>query len=289
VYLASTGRFGRPRPGSTPGSPAGIVRRVCEHLFVSRRGPRYTEEQARAAVARSRSYSEVLRLLGMRPAGGNFRTVRHYVEQVWRIPTDHLDPAAASAEGLRRREVTPLEAILVEGSTYHRGHLKRRLYASRLKVPVCEQCGQDESWNGKRMSLILDHVNGIADDNRLENLQIVCPNCAATLPTHCGRNLPCVQPRPCALCGTAFRPNRPAQRYCSRRCARSRPRPRGPRPELRRVPRPPAQTLLAEVDAHGYRAVGRRYGVSDNAIRKWLRDEGIPPPRRTWPNRRRYL
>ena len=240
-------------------------------------------------MARSRSYSEVLRLLGMRPAGGNFRTIRHYVEEVWRIPTDHLDPDAASAEGLRRREAIPLAAILVAGSTYHRGHLKRRLYAAGLKMPVCELCGQDEVWKGKRMSLILDHVNGVADDNRLENLQIVCPNCAATLPTHCGRNKPCVPPRPCALCRTDFRPKRPEQRYCSRRCARSKPRPRGPRPDLRKTARPSRAVLLAEVNHSGYAAVGRRYGVSDNAIRKWLRDEGIQPPRGTWPNRRRWL
>ena len=37
------------------------------------------------------------------------------------------------------------------------------------------------------MGLILDHINGVRDDNRLENLRIVCPNCAATLETHCGR------------------------------------------------------------------------------------------------------
>ena len=37
------------------------------------------------------------------------------------------------------------------------------------------------------MGLILDHINGVRDDNRLENLRIVCPNCAATLDTHCGR------------------------------------------------------------------------------------------------------
>jgi hypothetical protein len=37
------------------------------------------------------------------------------------------------------------------------------------------------------MGLILDHINGLRDDHRFENLQIVCPNCAATLDTHCGR------------------------------------------------------------------------------------------------------
>jgi hypothetical protein len=42
---------------------------------------------------------------------------------------------------------------------------------------------------GKKMSLILDHINGVYNDNRIENLRIVCPNCNATLPTHCGKNM----------------------------------------------------------------------------------------------------
>jgi ribosomal protein S27AE len=65
--------------------------------------------------------------------------------------------------------------------------LKERLFNEGLKDRQCEQCGQGELWRGRSMSLILDHINGIPDDNRIENLQIVCPNCAATLDTHCGR------------------------------------------------------------------------------------------------------
>ena len=251
---------------------------MCEHVFV--RGPRYTEQEARAAVAESRSYNEVLRRLGMRTAGGNHRTIRHYVEEVWQIPRDHFDPQAANIAARLRRAGTPLEEILVEGSSYQRGHLKERLYESGIKLPLCELCGQDEVWNGRRMSLILDHVNGVANDNRLQNLRIVCANCAATLPTHCGRNKPVAEPRQCALCGEFFRPKTAEQRYCSGTCASRGPSSRAPRPAARSVARPASETLLAEVARLGYKAVGRRYGVSDNAIRKWLRVEGIEPPRR---------
>ena len=48
-----------------------------------------------------------------------------------------------------------------------------------LKRPICELCGQGEMWRGRPMALILDHVNGVPTDNRLTNLRIVCPNCAA--------------------------------------------------------------------------------------------------------------
>jgi hypothetical protein len=62
-------------------------------LFVSSR-LRYSEAEAREAIAASKSYSEALRRLGMRAAGGNHRTLRKYVERIWRIPTDHFDPHA---------------------------------------------------------------------------------------------------------------------------------------------------------------------------------------------------
>ena len=119
------------------------------------------------------------------------------------------------------------------------------------------------------MALILDHVNGVADDNRLENLRIVCPNCAATLDTHCGRKNRCPSRTECLHCGAAFAP-RPRQRYCSRSAARW-DAAGIPRPGARRVERPPYEQLVAEVAATGWSAVGRKYGVSDNAVRKWVR------------------
>jgi hypothetical protein len=145
-----------------------------------------------------------------------------------------------------------------------------------------------------------NHANGVRDDNRLENLRIICPNCAATLDTHCGRkNREWLSPLECLRCGRSFEPRYREQRYCSRECGSRWDRRGVVRPGARKAERPPHQQLLREVNRLGYLAVGRKYGVSDNAIRKWLRQyereqllaEGGDPrtakiPTRTWPNRR---
>ena len=166
---------------------------------------RYDEAQVREAVASSASLSQALTKLGLRPAGGNHRTLKKLIEQ-YGIATAHLDPNW-SLRAQRRRTAIPLAEILTECSDYHRGHLKRRLYEAGLKERKCELCGLGENWRGGHMALILDHINGVANDNRLENLRIVCPNCAATLETHCGRkNKLDVQPRACLHCGGEFIP-----------------------------------------------------------------------------------
>jgi HNH endonuclease len=226
-------------------------------------GPGFTKEQLQAAVAASYSYSETLRRLKLRAAGGNHKTLQKYVA-LWDISTEHFDPHIGRGRFGRSRRV-PLEEILVEGSSYSRGHLKDRLYEAGLKQRRCELCGQGEAWRGRRMALILDHINGIANDHRLENLRILCPNCAATLETHCGRNPPIAE-RACLGCGRSFHPNSASQRYCSRSCGNS-----VPRPKRRKVARPPYEVLVAEVEQLGFTAVGRKYGVSDNAVRKWIK------------------
>lgn len=234
--------------------------------------PRYTEKDARKAIAES--YSEALRRLGMRAAGGNHALLKKYVNEVWKISTEHFNPGAAAAQNLHR-PAKPLEEVLVKESSYSRNKLKQRLFEGGLKKRACEMCGQDETWRGRRMALILDHINGTPDDNRIENLRIVCPNCAATLDTHCGRKNRMQDPiRTCKRCGGEFVAKYRRHRYCSRACGVRWDRSvlRGkPHLDQRRVERPPYEQLILEIETTSCLAVGRKYGVSDNAVRKWVR------------------
>jgi hypothetical protein len=227
--------------------------------------PRYSESAARDAIAGSTSWSQALRRLGLRAAGGNHAVLKHWAG-TWGIPTGHFTPYADVGAHLRREPI-PLERVLVEHSRYRRASLKHRLYAAGLKRRACELCGQGEIWRGHRMSLILDHINGVHDDNRLANLRIVCPNCAATLPTHCARNTP---RRTCPTCGSAFRGKRSRQTYCSLRCWHASPA-FDAVARRRKVPRPSYEQRRSDLRESSWVAVGAKYGVSDNAVRKWMR------------------
>ena len=202
--------------------------------------------------------------------GGAWKVLKTWIA-IWEIPIDHFDPNAARREASAAKVRRPLEDLLVRGSTIGSSHLKAKLYRAGLKRPLCELCGQGDEWRGRRMSLVLDHINGDRRDNRLENLRVVCPNCNATLDTHCGRNAG-LRDRRCVACGTQYTASAEQQRFCSLRCAARNNRTGKPRLDARRVKRrPPYEQLVAEIAELGWVGVGRRYGVSDNAIRKWVK------------------
>jgi hypothetical protein len=79
--------------------------------------------------------------------------------------------------------------VFVSESTYPRHRLKERIIKQSLIPYQCDCCGIGPEWQGKPMPLILDHINGINNDNRIKNLRFVCSNCDSQLPTYKSRNL----------------------------------------------------------------------------------------------------
>ena len=75
------------------------------------------------------------------------------------------------------------ENTFCENSTVDQKTLRKKYFQGNYSEYKCSICGQDPYWNGKPMTLILDHINGINNDDRLENLRWVCPNCNIQLPT----------------------------------------------------------------------------------------------------------
>lgn len=228
---------------------------------------KYSYDNLCLIVKESINFSDVVRKLNLPTGRGNRKTVKKYIE-LHNIDISHFKFYSSHNIG----EAIPINEILVENSTYtHTSNLKKKLYKLNLKSPICEICDQNDIWNGKQISLILDHINGNNRDNRIENLRIVCPNCEATLDTHCSKNLNNKQNNQTVSsiikknkktysckCGTKIsNKSKQCQRcYIIERNSKE---------------KPPFNQLKTDIEQIGYNATGRKYSVSDNCIRKWIK------------------
>lgn len=78
--------------------------------------------------------------------------------------------------------------VFVKDSTFARHLIKKRILQQNLLPYKCAICDLGPEWNNKPMPLILDHINGVNNDNRLENLRFICSNCDCQLDTYKSRN-----------------------------------------------------------------------------------------------------
>jgi hypothetical protein len=226
------------------------------------RGSRYDFDILSKIVKESKSKLECFKKLKLHAVcAGNLYTLNKYIK-LYNLDTSHFENKSYQNKNAFINNKKPISEILVENSTYNTTNLKDRLYKEGLKERKCEICGQGEEWNGKHMSLILDHINGISNDHRLDNLRIVCPNCNATLETHCrGAYKKNKKPKTYKTCecGNIIKEKR--ANHCVK-CALI---------KQRKVERPPYEQLLDEIKKSSYVQVGKKYDVSDNTIRKWIK------------------
>lgn len=101
-------------------------------------------------------------------------------------PSPHRGKRFAGPSHWRKK--FPNDIIFVENSTYPRHSVKRRIIEDDLIPYQCACCDIGPVWQGAPMPLILDHINGVNNDNRLENLRFVCSNCDSQLPTYKSKN-----------------------------------------------------------------------------------------------------
>jgi len=283
-------------------------------------------EKFKEIVAINNTHTDILNYFGLKNHGSNYSTLNNRIVDE-NINIDHIIEAREKLrlQPLQNKHTKKktLSEILVKNSNYNRYDLKRRLIKEKLIKEECNSCGMGPVWNGKQLSLQLEHKNGINNDNRLENLCFLCPNCHSQTDNYAGKSnknlknisfrcLNCngsrnkkSESKLCRKCYDQFRKGNIVSEdvkfkislkniqqyddfkflckscsntitkdsksgYCSSCVIKH-------RPSHRKVENRPSRIeLIKLILTTSFVKIGKDYDVSDNAVRKWCKTEGLP-------------
>lgn len=162
------------------------------------------------------------------------------------------------------------EDILKENSNVDQSTLRKYILKNNLIEYKCSICSLPPLWNNKPLSLTLDHINGKNNDNRIENLRWVCPNCDRQLPTFGGKNQKKKIKNFCINCGKeiskyAIRCNQCSYNYSKNTKFKE-------YQFKKKIIWPDKEELLKMIDETNWEETGRKLGVTSNAIRNHLKN-----------------
>lgn len=143
----------------------------------------YTVDLLSPVIAKSKTWADVCRALNLKPNTGSQTYIRNTAAKHG-IDTSHFVGQGWSKGKTFKKK--PLKFYLVKGSTINSHPLKLRLIKEGFKKQRCEGCFR-KNWRGFPISLELHHINGDKTDNRLKNLEVLCPNCHAMTDNYSGK------------------------------------------------------------------------------------------------------
>ena len=219
---------------------------------------KYSQQELQQIVQQSKNLNEVIDKPGYSTHGGNnYKTVQTRLD-LYSIDTSHF----IYKKPVKRNT----ENIFIKNSTASQQTLRRWYIKGQYTNYECSICGQGPCWQGKELTLILDHIDGQNHNNELSNLRWVCPNCNQQLETTGYRKMRVANLRKkyyCIDCGKEIYAS-------SERCAECYSKSR------RIVNRPDREELKQQVRHKTFVELSKIYGVSDKAIVKWCIAYGLP-------------
>jgi len=198
-----------------------------------------SDDDFKSSIEKSNNIGEALKNMGYTTASQNYRMFNKRVKQL------NIDISHFNAKRWERNKFIkkPIEEFLQKNRCVNSSNLKKRLINEGFLENKCYECNITD-WQNKKLVMHLEHKDGDPLNNELSNLTLLCPNCHSQTSTYC----------------------RGQKRKKHTKNKRNKPR-----FHLRKVERPPLEVLEQDVKILGYLGTGRKYKVSDNAIRKWIK------------------
>lgn len=215
-------------------------------------------EELSKLVSQSKTLSEILTVFGLDNKGGNARTLKRRLNEE-NISFNHIKLGKSSNKGKKfpdscMTKEECLSNVFVNPCSYSRKTIKRYILKYDFMPYECD-CGLKNEWKNKKLSLQLEHKDGNGKNNTFENLKWLCPNCHSQTETFAGRSLRKLKPVKASILN-------PNWRHQSRL-------------KNRKVERPSKEELFKLTNTLPMIRIGKMFGVSDNAIRKWCKSYQI--------------
>ncbi len=206
------------------------------------------------AVRKSANYSDTLRYLGVPIRGNNIATLKRVIEKHG-LDTSHFVRFVPAKGPISNTYIPSVEYTNKPGRRITSGKLRRKLIEEGIKDYKCDCCGISK-WNGREITLQLHHIDGDNENNSLDNLQLLCPNCHSQTVNYRGNKTERKRYY-CPDCGAEIGKG-------SQRCVKC-------SAKIKRILPISDEELRAEYAVlKSYRALSKKYGISDVAIRKHI-------------------
>ena len=220
----------------------------------------YSKEEFEKIAKESKTIPDFLKNLGYKSDSTKTRDVLMRKINEYNLDISHLKQRP---ELIKRSE----ENIFIENSTASQNTLRNWYKKGKYTPYICSICGQEPIWQGKELTLILDHINGSNHDDRLENLRWVCPNCNQQLETTGFKKIRSNKKQNyCIDCGIEISED-------AIRCIKCAAKQKAVPLENMLVTREELKQLIRTTP---FTTIGKQYNVSDNAIRKWCDKFNLP-------------
>lgn len=215
-------------------------------------------EKIKEITKDSVNFTEVLQKLNIPRQGNNSKTLKRILNEN-NIDYSHFTGRARSYNS----NYTEVENYLNNSKSIKSSKLKEKLLKEKLLENKCSKCGISD-WLGNPLVLQLHHIDGNNQNNSLDNLQLLCPNCHSQTENYCGNSNKNVKKYYCSNCGKEITKN---AKYCPICAFKHR----------RKVERPNLEQLILDFkELKSFTQVGIKYQVSDNSVKKWCIYYNIP-------------